>query len=488
MKRIAAIVFAAVFALTLLACGKLSVKQDAAETAQPAPTEAPVTAEPIVSAEPIPDTQEPAATPEPTAAPLTASDIQDAVLQEYIDENGKDTISVSVTIPANATLVIDFPNQADYEFTNTEPKSMQRIIRIPVEVFYLNVPLTESTVVLTPKITIIAEDGTVFPVPCDSFTRTFPSLTVTVLEPIPDENGVIMAPESNVIRIRGVVDPVPDPVPDAITVNGVSTEVYEDGGFVYEYHLRDGIGEDETEEITIVARKNNHVTAEKTITVHAYKFVPEPMLLKVRTGGSALRTDENGKVTVSGVTLPGASLSAVSDNTSSVLCGSVTVDSAGNFSFQITTDPAFFGISVITVSAEKDGAESATAQFTVAKGFEDKTEFLKYYSKTKTYYELNAAGGLTVADLLAKPEQYATEEYGFRVSATVTEVMEADGGTIVKMTVLKTNETIYVRNLNPDWTPEDRIGSKYNVYGNFIGTYENTGCCEFLGWFVQNIK
>jgi L-lactate utilization protein LutB len=32
------------------------------------------------------------------------------------------------------------------------------------------------------------------------------------------------------------------------------------------------------------------------------------------------------------------------------------------------------------------------------------------------------------------------------------------------------------------------IGKKYNVYGNFVGTYGDTGCCEFLGWFARVIK
>ena len=76
-------------------------------------------------------------------------------------------------------------------------------------------------------------------------------------------------------------------------------------------------------------------------------------------------------------------------------------------------------------------------------------------------------------------------ESGFRITATVVEVITIDGDTIVKMTMNKTNETVYVHNLSDRWTPGDNIGAKYNIYGNFVGTYTDTGCCEFYGWFAK---
>ena len=500
MKKAAIILFAAIMILTLFACVKSTRRSGA--TATPPTDAASVTSEPIGTPESeitiAPVTAESIVTPEPeitsapaTEAPVSGPVIEDAILQEYIDANGNDMILITVTIPAMSTIRIDFPHQTDYEVVNNEEKISQRIIKIPVEVFYKNAPLTEATVVFTPDITITTADGTVHQVPCASFTRTFPKLNITVIEPVPDEDGVIMAPESNVVQIRGSVDPAPDPIPDAITVNGVSTTVYEGGSFMYEYHLADGIGEDDSEEVTIIARKNDHVIDSKTITIHAYKFVPDPMTLEVRNDLSAMRADKNGKLTVSGVTLPGATLSAISDNTSNVLCGSVTVDPEGNFSFQVTMDPTFYGMSVITLHAEKEGAEEKDVKFTVTKGFADRASFTEYYVKAKKLIEINIKSGnvtYRISDLLDNLAQYANASYGVRVAATVEEIIEADGNTVVKMTVLKTGETIYVHNLCDKWTPEQNIGTKYNIWGNLMGTYGETGCCEFLGWFAKAVK
>ena len=430
------------------------------------------------------------ATPAPTSVP--EADAQNAVLQEYIDDAGKDMLAITVLIPAKSTIVIDFPNQEDYQFVNSDENDTRRIVRIPAEIFYKNAPLEEETVEFTPDIRVTKEDGTSFKVACASFKRTFPKLTISITEPVPNDTEIIMAPEGNVVQIRGTVSPAPDPLPDAVTINGVGTTVYEDGSFMYEYKLHDGIGEDESEEVTIVARKNNYVIDTETLTIYAYKFIPEPMKLEVKNDASTLRADKSGKITVTGTTLPGATLTATSDNASDVLCGSVTVDNDGNFSFQISMESEFYGMSVITLDAVKEGAESGSTKFTVTKGFEDYKAFQKYYQKTKSYIEVNikdsSSNTFKISDLLANVAQYANNSYGFRVSATVTEVIENDGDMIVKMTILKTNEVVYVHNLSTKWTPGENVGSKYNVYGNFVGTYGDTGCCEFLGWFARVIK
>ena len=91
-------------------------------------------------------------------------------------------------------------------------------------------------------------------------------------------------------------------------------------------------------------------------------------------------------------------------------------------------------------------------------------------------------------ELLANQSVYASNNYGFRITATVAEIINNDGDMIVKMTVNKTNETIYVHNLSTKWTPADNVGKKYNVYGNFVGTYSDTGCAEFIGWFAIGVK
>ena len=272
-----------------------------------------------------------------------------------------------------------------------------------------------------------------------------------------------------------------------MTVNDAVIQVYEGGMFVYDYQFKEDAGEDDVETFRIVAKKNNCVTDEKEISIHAYKFIPDPMVLEVRSEGSALRTDKNGNLTVRGKTLPGAQLTATSDNVTGVVCGPVTVEADGNFSFQITTDANFFGMSNVKIDASKEGAEDGSIQFRITKGFANLDAYKNYYIKTKKNYK-EVRKDFKIADLLNNQSLYATNEYGIRITASVVEVITNDGDMIVKMTINKTNETVYVHNLSEKWTPADNIGGKYNIYCNFIGTYEDTDCAEFYGWFVKVVK
>ena len=120
------------------------------------------------------------------------------------------------------------------------------------------------------------------------------------------------------------------------------------------------------------------------------------------------------------------------------------------------------------------------------RGLADKNEFVKHYLKTKTYREVKEKGenAISIAELLANPAQYAGSTYGIRITATVVETNTVGDDTIVKMTIAKTNEVVYVHALSTVW--QHNVGSMYNVYCNFIGSFEDTGCAEFYGWFAKN--
>ncbi len=414
---------------------------------------------------------------EATEAP--ALDSRTAQLQEMIDEKNQDIVAITVVVPGNSTLVIDFPNQDDYQFVNSEAKDLTRKVKIPVEVFYYGRPLTESesTIVFQPDITVTMADGSSYKVNCPTFSRDFSKLNITVTSPVPEGDEPFMAPENNIVNLEGTID---NPAAE-IAVNGVVIPVYIGGKFMYEYHFPEGVSEDTVETLTITATLKDYITDTKEVKLHAYKFIPEPMTLEVKS--TSLHADKNGKLTVTGTTLPGATLTATSDNSTNVLCGSVNVDPDGNFSFQITMDGSFYGMSVITLNAEKEGAESGSTKFTVTRGFADKEAFVKHYVSKHTYLEIPSK--IKLDELLANQSQYASNEYGFRITATVVEVITIEGDTIVKMTMNKTNETVYVHNLSEKWTPGENVNAKYNVYGNFIGTYADTGCAEFYGWFAK---
>ena len=357
-------------------------------------------------------------------------DAHNAQLQLTLDDSGHEQVAITVVIPANSTVTIDFPHQDDYQFANNESKDLTRKVKIPVEVFYPNEPLDQSELEIQPKITITGADGNSYPVACASFTRTFSKLNVTITSPVPDENGIIMAPESNVISLTGIVDGVAegDGVVENISINGIGVQIYQGGLFMYDYKFDENATEDTEDTITITATKNNYVT------------------------------DTNDRAERAGIQADLKTMCA----------------------------HKVYGMSVITLDAQKEGAESATTKFTITKGFKDKEAFVKFYNKTKTYLELPKHA--SIPQLLSNQAQYATNAYGFRIEGSVVEVINIDGETIVKMTILKSNETVYVRNLSEKWAPGDNIGSKYRIYCNFVGTYEDTECAEFLGWFAKVIK
>lgn len=439
--------------------------------------------EAVSSSQPVdPDKSgtDPGKTGNETEAPSDL-DERNAELTEKM-EDGKDNVIIKVMIPARATVTIDFPHQPDYTYTNNSDSSEPRNVKIPVEIFYPNEPVDEANQVFTPNVKITLADGSEYAVNCPSFTRTMPKLNITVESPVADENGMIMAPESNTVSIQGTID---DPN-STLTVNGTEQTVYSGGVFMFDYAMSPDATEDTEETVTLVASRPNCVSDTKEITIHAYKFVPEPMTLEVKSDIASLRADKSGKLIVTGKTLPGATLTATSDNTTNVLCGSVTVDGDGNFSFQVTMDSSFYGLSVITLDASKEGCEDGSVKFTVMRGLADKNEFVKHYLKSKTYREVKDKGdnAISIAELLANPAQYAGSAYGIRITATVVEENTVGDDTIVKMTIAKTNETVYVHALSSVW--QHNVGSQYNVYCNFIGTYSDTGCAEFYGWFAKN--
>ena len=445
-----------------LNCGKSPDKTGDAEQTSTQPVEQPETS----------------AEPEATEAP--ALDAKNAQLQEMIDENGNDLLVFTVVIPAHATVEFNFPHQDNHTYTNDQDKDISRKVKVPPAVYYPNTPIEaeNATMVFQPEIQIHNADGSSYSVNCPTFTRTFPTLELTVTEPIPEGDEPYMAPESNKVHIEGVIND-----PDAeVTINGVIMTIYQGNVYMYDYEFADTATEDTVDTITITATKNNCVSDTKEVKLHAYKFIPEPMKLEVSSEGTTLRTDKKGKLTVTGTTLPGATLEAISDNVTNVYCGSVAVDAEGNFSFQISTEDTFYGTSVITLTAngEAIGADNGSTSFNVLKVWADREAFVKYYSKTKSYIQIPK-----IDDLLANQEQYATNAYGFRITARVVETITIDGETIVKMTNNKTNETVYVVNYSQGLK---NVGELYNIWCSYNGTYSDTGCCLFTAWFAKNVK
>ena len=416
----------------------------------------------------------------PVSTPEAMPDEKVATLLEYVDDSGKEYVAITVLVPAHGSMTIDFPHQPDHKATNDKDIAYPRRVNIPVEIFYPNTPLEVATQTIQPNITVTTVEGNTYQVECPSFTKTFSPLTITLASPTAKEDGSIMAAEGNIVHIEGKMSPYDYMQNPTLTINGIATNVYDGGVFMQDYNLT-GTG---SETIEIIAKQNNCVTASTTLTVDPYVFVPDPMVLTVKDDIASLKADKSGKLTVTGTTLPGATLTATSDDTTRVLCGTVTVDAEGKFFFGITMDSSFYGISTITLNATKEGAEDGSTTFVVSRSYADNKAFIKAYGKK--YKEVNR--GITMQEILADLNTYAGNDYGFRIIATVNEVINDGDKTVVKMTIVKTNEIVYVRNMSTKWTPQDNIGGKYRIYCNLLGSYQDTGCAEFLGWFVYNQK
>ena len=181
MKRFLILALALVLVLSMFGCSFLRKKAE--EVLEPALTdvfgekeEPTAEPEPEPTAEPEPEpTAEPE--PEPTAEPEPEPDEgwKTAELEKETTETGSEVVEIRVVVPAGATLRIAFPYQDDYIFTNDSGTSSNRIVKIPIEVFLPQEPLSEGeTLTVTPQLTITTADGTEHAIECPSFTYTAP--------------------------------------------------------------------------------------------------------------------------------------------------------------------------------------------------------------------------------------------------------------------------------------------------------------------------
>ena len=209
---------------------------------------------------------EPEPTPEPTPVPTEEPDWKSVQMDRQEDDRGNDMIVITAAIPAGATFRILFPNQDDYTYTNRESEQTLRKVKIPVEVFFPNTPLETAEWEIAPHVTMTTADGTEYEIACDSFTYTFPTLSLEITSPFETaEDGSIhvKAGENGHYSLTGTVS---DPGAE-VTVNGVVTVVYVGGKFMYGFKFPDTATEDTVETITITATKNNCMTASLTIVV-----------------------------------------------------------------------------------------------------------------------------------------------------------------------------------------------------------------------------
>jgi hypothetical protein len=209
----------------------------------------------------------------PTPEPPEEPDWTKAELTEETDDDGRTMIMITASIPAGATLRIFFPHQDDYTWTNTERQTAARRVKIPVEVFYPNVPLEQSTVEITPVVTITTADGVGHEVDCPSFTHTFPMLLLAIDSPgeATEDGFIAKADETGVCHLYGMLltsgtepsDAGPVEAGVTLTVNGTEIPVYAGGIFATDLPLVDGA----PTTYVLVAEKADYMTVTVTVIV-----------------------------------------------------------------------------------------------------------------------------------------------------------------------------------------------------------------------------
>ena len=409
-----------------------------------------------------------------------SNDMNTVKVEETVNENGQECLTMSIPATPHSMVTIRIPNQEDQNAPNDSDDPVLFKLQILKSYYYPGTPVENPQYQFTPEIFRTEQDGTTHQLIVPTQTLTLPSLTIDLEQPVPNEEGIIMADKNNLVRISGHIND--DSFYINMTVDGQQTLVYTGGFFEAEYTMTS----DTPTTITLHVEEDNWASATKEITINPYVFVPEKMVLTVDNDRiSELKAGSSGTtVTVHGTTLPGATLNAESDDTTKVVCTSVTVDETGNYSFDVTMNPSFYGTSLITLTAEKEDATSDSTQFYVYRMYGDRTAFVKGYNPN--YKEVGTGSkNLTMAAMLAQQATYATNNYGFRITAKVDSVTKGeDGYEYVQMT-LASGETVYVIDFGEKWDPSSNVGSKYNIYGNFLGTYTDGTTPLFAGYFAM---
>lgn len=424
--------------------------------------------------QPVAPSSEPQST-EPTDAPVTGTqvDYSAAKVEEFVDSEGRECLSVNMTSRPGDTITILLPNQDDWVVPNDSNEDQAYQITIFKSCYYPNRPLekSESVYTVTPEIMVTHADGTQEPIHLGSFELTFPTIQLELIEPdlasIPEEG--IMAAEGNELIIKGKVDDHSV----TVTVNGQRVPVYNtDGTFDYTFSLT---GE-EAETVTIEASKVDYVSSSCSFTVTPYVFIPEAMKLEVVSDVAKLKADKNNKVIVTGTTVPGTTLTATpaAEYQSSVACGAPVVDAEGSFSFDVTFYEKYYGIANITIHAKKDGYEEGEATCTVTRMVADRSQF----TKNKNFHQVPSSYEFS------KVMENPTDSGFYRFEGSVVSIDQESG--VITFAArsngknLKETTNIYIVNAST-WRP--KVGGKAKLYCTLNGLYTDGESLFATAWF-----
>ncbi|MBQ7278255.1 MAG: hypothetical protein IJR17_03535 [Clostridia bacterium] len=419
------------------------------------------------------------ATQQPTDAPAVTGEEIDfgkvTLENDVVNQAGDACIQLGLWLRPSETVTIVLPNQDDWVYQNTENANVPFSIKVPKVCYYPNTVLEQNTYTVTPEVIVTHADGSQESLQVASFDLTFPTLQLVLIEPnmdtIPAEG--IMAQEGNELVLKGNVGDHNA----TITVNGQPVvNKYAGGDFDYVYTLPEGV---ESETVNIEVSMNNAVSTSYSFTALKYVFVPEPMVLTVSNDAAALKADKNNKVTITGTTVPGATLTAAAaaEMQASVVCGAPVVDAEGKFSFDVTFDKKFYGVAPITIHAMKEGHEEGEIVCNVSRMYANKSAAITGYKKGAGYHEVPAYDFATV---MANPTDGAL----YRFEGKVVSIDETTGiVTLAAKTAKGQTTNIYVQNATARWNPSKNTSSAVKIYCTLNGLYTDGESLFVTAWF-----
>ena len=416
--------------------------------------------------------KEVAATPVPEgggveAAPADESKMYTAEIGTDVDAATDTPVYViDVYAPTGSTVKINSTTELKNNGETTIPNNNHVILHVPQAAFLPNEPVETETITIKPSITVTNPEGQTVDIDVPEVTTQAELLDVTIESP--SGESITNTYNNDPIEIVGKVADYSV----GVFINGEQVTVFEDGSFTGSYQPKGGA---EAESITVEARKNNCMSATKTITVEPFVMQAATLTVTndVSVAGYGLRADEkDNKTTIKGTTVPGATVTATCTN-AKVTFEAATVSDAGEFSMPVTVGEG--GTFLVALSATAEGYTEATASCYVERLPNDSSSSYKKACKSlKTeQHAAMVAGTVTSGD--------------YTFTGTVTEVVTSAPYESVKMT-LSTGEQVVVTNRSAKNRLEaDDLNKKKTVAGSYVGLYEDTGLPHLWIWYVWNV-
>lgn len=387
---------------------------------------------------------------------VTADNMSATIVEDVID--GTEVFNITVNVPTGSTIRVIPMSGSLQQDSHLLEEGNTAYIAVPRSIFLPDEYCDSASVTVTPQIEITLPDGTKKMLDVPSVTMTVPQVSLTLTEPAGET--VEAGASGSAITVSGTVS---DHTVE-VEINGVPVDVHEGGVFSYDYTPNNVEGET----IEVVAKKKNNMTARKTITVtpHVVKDLP----LTISSGATVLRAAD-GKVTVEGTAVAGATVTAICENTD-IVCGAVTVTDTGAFTCSIQVPKE--GCYEINLAATAEGYNDAAVSCIVERA---------PTTKSSTYRDK----ALNLNKNYQKVVDGKATETTVAFTGKVKEIVQSDGMVIFTLEDSSGNLVYVCNRSDKNKIENDDLNKSKRVAGFNAGLYPETSNPYIWGWFIWNV-